>query len=308
MNAGRHRSLALCLLLLLPLSAAAQERDAGIVERIVGRVSWRKNDGAAAVALRRASDTARRLHVGESVRAERGGTVVLILCDGRRELRAPSGWFKIQEESACRGGEALAEYGDIGGRDRGAEESPFISPADGGVIRPSAFTLRWEPTPALASFAVRVEKAGAEVWSARVADGRKGVLASAEARRALARARAEGGSTTLVLKVEGADVAPVTFGLLGSEAERELDRQLAKWDADPSPLMRRLGRAAAFVRLHMFTDAAAEYEAALALFPSSRDLLTRTICAQAEASNGPRRRELMKRLPPGGPDPCADDR
>lgn len=289
-------------------AAAAQERDAGIVERIVGRASWRKNDGVRPTALRPGTDSARRLHVGESVKAGPGGTLALILCDGRRELHERDGWLKIQETSACQGGDALAEYGGIGGRDRGGEEPLIYSPANNEVIRPESFTLRWKPSPELSSFTAKIIKFDDDsvVWGQRVVNGATGVLQSAEVRQALALARSNSDAVRLVLMVRGARSLDtrVTFALLGVGEERELNRQLARWDADPSPLMRRLGRAAAFISRSMFADGAAEYEAALARAPRSHDLLVRTIQAQCDAANEPRVKELMKHLLPGGPDPC----
>lgn len=318
MNTGLHKTASLGLLL-LPLlltlaarGAAAQERDAGIIERIVGSASLRSNDSASPVALDPSRDAARRLHVGESVRAGRRGLVVLILCGGvgRRELRAADGWFKIPERAECRGGDAIAEYGNAGGRDRGPLD--VYSPADDEVIRPDAFTLRWKPSPELRSFTARlVKKEGMEeIWSEQVRGRgrRRGLLASAAARRALARQREQSRPTTILLRVEPAggkspDIG-VTFQLLSRDGERELTRRLARWDAEGSPLMKRLGRAADFVLANMFTKAATEYEAALALAPRSRDLLVRTIQAQCEAANAPRVQTLKTRLPRGTPDPC----
>lgn len=314
----RHKSLALCLTLLPLLSAAAaravaaQGRDAGIVERINGRVSWRSADGSRVETLRAGADTARRLHVNESVRAAHGGLVVLILCDGRRELRAADGWFRVPESAQCRAGEPLAEYGGPGGRDRGP--SDIYSPANNAAIRPETLTLRWKPSPELRSFTARlVRSAGMEdekeVWSRRVADGGTGVLVSAEARRALARERDASRRTTVTLFIEPASPPKrsVTFALLSLEEWRGLPPKLASWDAERSPLMRRLGRASVFASLNMFAEAAAEYEAALALAPRSRDLLVRTIQSECEAANEPRAEELRKRLPRGTPDPCAGE-
>ncbi len=312
MNARRKRnkttSLCLLLLLLAARGAAAQERDAGIVERIDGRASWRRNDSARPTALHPNADAARRLHVGESIRAWRGGLVLLILCGdgGRRELRAADGWFKIPESAECRGGEALAEYGNPGGRDRGGPA--VYSPADDEVIRPEAFTLKWEPSPKLRSFTARLvrNENEQEIWSEPVRDGRSGVLASAAARRALASQRADSRRTVILLRLEpaGGTAVVITFALLSRDDERELTNRLARWDEERSPLMKRLGRAADFALMNMFTEAAAEYEAALEDTPQSRDLLVRTIQAQCAAANAPRARTLKTRLPKGTPDPC----
>jgi hypothetical protein len=282
-----------------PDMARAQRTPAALVEEIRGEVEFRTSAEAPSIRLHPGVDAWRRLNVGEQVRPRPGG-LLRVWVDGKSQLITDSTWYIIPS-SLAETRELLAQYARVGGRARGGD-APVLSPSDQGVVVPERFVVRWDrrrPTQPVA-FIIR-EVGGSEVWRNDAVDTIRSALVSREARQALASYRDERGQGPLLLQVVDSDsnVSEVIFALMSEAGERSLKQELARWAAEPVRLVSHLGRAAAFARVRMHPEAAAEYEAALTIAPRSRDLLLAAIAAQNRASNPDRAAELTGRLPPG---------
>jgi hypothetical protein len=77
--------------------------------------------------------------------------------------------------------------------------------------------------------------------------------------------------------------------------ENSLKEKLRFWDDGRESLMKHLGRASVFGEYQMYSQVADEYEQALALVLTSRDLLSRTAEAQHLIGNLSRVNELEQR-------------
>lgn len=301
-------TLVLCGLLavaVLPCQGASQEGSAGIVEKIRGTVWWRRNKNAKAARLDPKIDIGRRLYPGEQLRCAPNSKIRLNFAGRIGKLRGPSTWIPIQKvnRSQSRLQQALDEYYQLGGLDRPAH-SPVFSPSDDCKKIPEKFVIRWNPdsVTSTVSFVIQ-EDSGNEnvIWRQDHVDGRSGLLAAGSLKQRLAEDRAKFGERRLKLKLinlQGREIA-VSFSLLSVKSEQSLKRELAFWNGKPGRLMPHLGRASIFIRYRMDSEAAEEYEAALAAAPESRDLLIRTIQAQRKIGNFARAKELEQRLPAG---------
>ena len=89
----------------------------------------------------------------------------------------------------------------------------------------------------------------------------------------------------------------VYFYLLSAPNEQALHRDLEMWNHHGNGLMRYVGRAYSFSRYKLYSEAAAEYEAALLLAPESQDLLEATINVYRSTGNLRRIHELQRLLP-----------
>jgi hypothetical protein len=301
------RALAVFVLGIIALTSTPQSyaQEAGILEGIRGRAYWKKDPLSQAVRLDPQRDKGRLLRAGESVRCDRGGKLWLRLYNRSLRLRGPSPWFPIPHVPA--GGtdmrrQALEEYGRLGGRDRGP--ASVYSPSSHSKVRPATFEIRWIPKAELQTFTLIIREAspsGREILRQDIADGASGHLISDVARHTLVRYRTERGHGPLLLILlhSRLEIDRVSFFLLSAQNEQSLKQELIFWDKEPEGLWRHLGRARAFILHEMFTEAAEEYEAALAQAPKSIDLLKRTIQAHKRTGNFVREEALTRRLPKG---------
>jgi hypothetical protein len=300
-------SLAIALFISFAAVEALGQASNGLVEKLSGTVFLRHDANAKEARLDSRWDTARRLYAGEQVRCEPGGFLRLRVGGRLKEIYGPSGWFTIPRPTSGQADplqRALDEYGRRGGRDRGGEAPAIVvfSPSKGSAVSPGKFVISWKSLKAQchASFTIS-DEAGDLVWKQDDVPGKAGVLNSAAVRRALRNYRSKLGEGPLNLTVNSScgDETQSRFTLLKVADEQSLARELAHWNKDPGNLTRHVGRAAVFTQYKMFSQAAAEYEAALARAPQSSELLMRTIVAQRKVGNSARELALTKRLPVG---------
>jgi hypothetical protein len=301
------RALAGFVLGLLALNSAARlyAQEVGILEGIRGHAYWKKDARSQAVRLDPQRDKGRLLRAGERIRCGRGGKLWLRLYNRRLSLRGPSLWFPIPyvpagETDVRR--QALEEYGRLGGRDRGP--SSVYAPSNHSKVRPATFEIRWVPKAELPAFTLvirEVSPSGREIFRQEIADGASGQLISEVVRQTLTRYRTERGHGPLLLirLRSRLEIDSVKFFLLSAQDEQTLRQELTFWDKESDGLWRYLGRARTFILHEMFTEAAAEYEAALAQAPKSIDLLKRTIQAHKRTGNFAREEALAQRMPKG---------
>jgi hypothetical protein len=290
--------------LIMPGEAFCQaEAIAGIVKDVHGPVSLKQGKSdKTGVKLDSRYDQARLLYVGQEISCGPGGSIYLSLCNGDeyqdKQIQGPAG-YAISPANKCLSLEELKEYARLGGRDRGTV-SPIFSPANDSVVRADTLVVRWVAGQKPRAFSLQIVTASPGViWQQEVPRTSSGTLSSEDLRQTLTRLRDRDEPLLLRFKdkssragTEGA----ITFSLLSASQEQQLQQELSAWDKKAEGILRRLGRASIFVRHLMFTDAAEEYEAALAQAPRSRDLLQRTIRAQLRIGNAPRVRELRQRL------------
>ncbi|MCU1267891.1 MAG: hypothetical protein JWM21_4209 [Acidobacteria bacterium] len=288
-------------------SAAGQSGSTALVEKVSGGAFIRHDAGAKPIKLDPNTDVARRLYPGEQVRCEPGGFLRLRVAGRLRDINGPSSWFTIPRAGFGQTDplqKVLEEYGRRGGRDRGGKVPAVIvfSPSDGSTISPDTFSISWVPFTKECETSFVIQDTNADpIWRVVHLKGRLGFLVTDAARQALrkSRSKSDGGSLTLILTDSCGNETKLGFSVLAIADEKLLRRELARWQREAGSLTRRLGRAEVFTRYGMFPQAAAEYEAALAQAPESRELLIRTIVAQRVVGNYPRARELTDRLPAG---------
>jgi hypothetical protein len=157
------------------------------------------------------------------------------------------------------------------------------------VVRPDLFTIRWTYSRREQFISlVILDEVGNILWQQQNINSKVGQLVSDGARSALSHYRDKGVRINLWLRLirPNHSTTQVRFTMISSENERNLLGELAKWDQEESPIMRR----------GMMTETVEEYETALNEMPESRDLLLVTIRANRKIGNMPRVAELTKRL------------
>lgn len=183
---------------------------------------------------------------------------------------------------------------------RGSSGQPIYSPPSGGAARASDLLVRWNPWPG-------IDQVTISVWSKTTQqkfccdgtfDGKKGSLESPELRKALMPLRERNtDDRKLVLNISASLLRDflIDFSLLSATEETQLDGELTTWDSKNS-LLRHLGRAHVFSNYGLFTQAAEESEATLALESDSPYLLVLTIEAEYRTGNAAPVDELKRRL------------
>jgi hypothetical protein len=285
-----------------PATNGQQTRVAAIVEKVSGTVSLKQNGKQST--LNAKTDIARRLFAGDRVHCEAGAKLSLRIGGRSTELDANSGWFEIPKVAPGAPDprqRAIDAYGRIGGRNRGVVSHSIVySPTDGGSTTPELFVIRWTPlkSKCVVSFEVQ-DLNGKKLWRQTKVGGALGVLNSKSARQALVSYRSRSREAELKLRYTDSCGEPdeSTFQLLSVANEQKLKTELAQWDNEPNQLIAHLGRASVFIERKIFSQAAEEYEAALALAPESVDLIESTSGAERQTGNTPRAKELEKRLP-----------
>jgi len=278
----------------------AQENPVAIIEKITGVVIL-KHEGKQ-IRLKPETDMARRLYAGDSVYCTKGAKLSLRIGGKETKLDENSKWFQIPTQMSpdSETQRALNAYGRIGGRKRGGRgKSTLFSPADESAVSPELFTIRWAP-PARKNCVAAIDMQGRDgkvLWQEKNIDVATGKFDSEKARQALATYRTANmnGSIRLNLTDSCGNASHSDFKVLSIDDENSLKEELRFWDCEPESWMKHLGRASVFSQYQMYSEVADEYEQALALLPSSRDLLSRTAEAQHAIGNLSRAKELARR-------------
>lgn len=294
--------LAGCVLALLySPEARCQTGAVALVEELRGYVLLRSGT-AESVRLKTRLDFARRLYPDDVLSCGRGARLSIRIGGEVKPIKCP-GSFTVQRPPALpdRLQSALDAYGRIGGRHRHSTNfrPMLVSPPRPYNVRPDGFVIRWRPTKRRCRADLSVETPDGEVlWRKEGVDARAGSTAPSAARQALRDYRAKNGAATLLLKLNDScdNLDESAFSLLTTERERALTEELAAWDKEAARVLAHLGRSSVYLNYEMFTEAAEEYEAALALAPLSRELLDAAIDAQRRAGNDDRADALSRRL------------
>lgn len=295
-------STAILILLCSPGVLSQQPPAAAIIEKISGAVILDHNGKQ--ITLNPKTDIARRLFAGDRLYCKKGAKLTLRTGKKPTELDGNSNWFTISAPRSSRSETAiqtaLAAYGRVGGRNRRTHgKSILFSPADDSVVVPELFTVRWVPTRKNCVAAIEMQGPDGEIlWEAKNLDGASGKQDAEAARQALRTYRKgnQTGSVRLKLTDSCGTASHSDFTVLSAEDENSLHEELRVWDSEHETLIKHLGRASVFSQYQMYSHVADEYEQALALAPTSRDLLLRTIEAQRLIGNMKRAKELERRL------------
>lgn len=242
------------------------------------------------------------LNAGDIVECAGKGYLELLLPEGKRVLTHEMGQLKIDEVHAAPYPEILNAIRRVGvsGATRGnAADARVRWPADGSVIVPEHFEVRWAPVSQKVTVAILSEAKDATVWGPAELDGVSGRLKSEAAAAALEAYKKKSANPRLVLTVtfgEPSDWEEVHFSLLAGRPEQELNTQLDFWAKHTDGLALHLGRGYTFQRYKLFSEGADEYETALTAAPDSPYLLTDAIDADRLAGRLERANELQSRL------------
>ena len=227
------------------------------------------------------------LHAGEIVRCGPGGVAELLLSSGTVTMTSDQVLPIVNVPPTERASldAALETFLATAGNLRGMTPM-FLSPlqsdsvSERSVVRPETFTFSWRPLAASTTLTLtlRQRPAGPTLWQGAGISGGAGHFVSVGARDALTNWRNTHNSGGLLLDVLPSSATPFTihFSILSAPRERSLAQALAVWASAPSPLLRHLGRAAAFYRAALYPESAAEYDAARKLAPESPLLRRRT--------------------------------
>jgi tetratricopeptide (TPR) repeat protein len=210
-----------------------------------------------------------------------------------------------------------ASVSDVRGGSPKGEGVLIISPKESETIRPKAFSLRWKPYkyPKKIKLELRVSL-GEKLWSAENINGSKGLFESPSLRAVLKKAQKED-YLRLVLMLEDGNELPqiVKFHLISVEAQQELNEKLKVFNSETNPILKAMGRGSLFGEYELYTEAAEEFEKALAISRrlsvdnnSYITLIKLAIMANYKAYNDERVKQLCKssKVPISSlPYPCA---
>jgi hypothetical protein len=305
-----NRRAAMVVMLALPLLDTATMKSmfaqtAGFVVEVQGKCFVRRaSDSSQTAQLIRSKGTA--VYVEDLVRCDKGGSVTLNL-QGRQETLGEShdeyAVPLVPSEAPGNEQKALAaafkDYGKRGGRDRSAGGVLYSPPADGSAL-PSTLVVRWNPWPGANKIAIRIEThSHREVFHESGVDG-TGKFASDFLHAALrSQQQANPDEDLLLLIYVDKSTIPrdqVQFRLISPDREISLQHDLKLADGQESPLARRIVRGYAFGSKELWSEAAAEYEAAVEETQGSSDLLQRAICAENDTGNLARQSEFERQL------------
>jgi tetratricopeptide (TPR) repeat protein len=302
--------------LMVPLLAAsAQDKpqaadEVGLISQVKG-ACWLQR-GNSREQITPSKHGGARLRVGDKVRCDKGGRLVLELRSMRTtvEPSAPDQWTTIPAASGLRK-DAMAGPVDDWFKLAGGLRKPPVgvySPPGGGnvgAIWPEHFVIRWVPGKGDVSLCIRGEN-GDQLWpqgkdGGLVVPSASGELDAKELRQALSDYRKSGQTgvlTLIVIDSQGRE-GDVQFSVVSSEDTKRLKRQLKQCSKQPG-LMQYICRAYCFRQLKLYTEAVEEYDIALRnLAPDSVDLQLHAIVAHRLIGNYAREQELVRRLPPG---------
>lgn len=202
----------------------------------------------------------------------------------------------------------LDNYFKLAGAVRAGTPSFVYSPpggTPGSAVQPATVVLRWVPPDAPGNLKLSVrDESGAQIWPqdksqrATVA-GATGELLSPELREALAayQTRKQRGMLTLILTTSEGDDVSVRFRVTSKEEDQMLRQQIAECNKEEG-LLPYICRSYWYSQLTLYTEAAAEYEAALKDYaPESEELMRHAMVAQRLTGNYKREKALESQLP-----------
>jgi hypothetical protein len=170
--------------------------------------------------------------------------------------------------------------------------SEVFSPLKDSLVWPAALVFRWSPMKDK-KLRLALQETGKQetLWEKRNIDSALGRYEDPEARSALLRWRnkigeAGTGRLTFVLEDDEGSVK-VRFDLLSVEAERDLERALARWDNESNGVLRLLGRANVLFEKELLPESLSAYEEALKLDPSDPQIRVRVIDAHRMIGDEP---------------------
>jgi len=257
------------------------------------------------------------LSVGDKVRCDEGGKLVLKLqpkdSSGGLTTVDPSPqnrWTTIPRPApkiTSNLGDPFSDWFKLAGAPRAASLAWVYSPpsSPGGAVWPNEFVLRWIPQARSGSISMSIQDGSSrQIWpdvkGQRVsAPTVGGELASPELREALKAYRNEGGNgpLTLILVNPEGDESTVKFSVITKDQEASLMGQLTACDGQDG-LMRFICRAYWFRQIGLYTESAAEYDAALTeLAPDSTEVMLHAIAAHRLTGNYQREEILTHQLP-----------
>ncbi len=309
MDSSSPKRVVLLLALACPWGASAQ--PIGIIQRVTGHCFLK-----AKMDSERPATPETPVLEGHSFRCEAGGKLELELrtawgshtvLDGKGEWWTPTRVNGQPPKSRDTMSKPLDQWFKLAGAPRGGFQTWVYSPPGGsedGAVWPAQFVFRWLPpdTAGNISLAIRDEN-GRKLWppgaeKAFRTPGATGQLLIPVVRDALLQYRNDGGHgrLTLVLTNPEDDESSVKFSVISMADEDSLQRHLEDCEGETG-LLRAVCRAYYFSELHLYTEAADEYESALRdIAPESSDLIRHAIVAHGMTSNVKREKELTKLL------------
>lgn len=276
----------------------------GWIEEIQSPAFLKSTPNAKPVALDPKQHRFRFVQEGELVHCDPGGRLKVQIGEKFEEIKASADWHVIHRSPSTNPEilEAIESYGHIGGRDRPIL-SDIFSPFPGSTVRGQWAVFRWIPSSSLGRISLVIKDTlGHEIWRQDGVDGASGLFTSDVVRTGLETYARRGHSGQMFFGIinSNQEETRVPFALLSVVEEKALDGELEHWDHKETGLLRHVGRAFTFDHYKLYTEAAAEHDAALALAPESEDLLTAAIAAYEQTGNIPRANELKRMLHPLG--------
>ena len=245
----------------------------------------------------------RPLLVGESVQCQSGNSLTIQVVDGSQTVY-PDKWVDIKSSASALNSKSKANtltsaFAPAYTRGASPRKTIFYSPPPDGTVDPLHLILLWEPHKwsGNATISVKPEHSDESLCCEGSFSASSGSLDSVELRAAITKYRDRGARDLLELsmRVASGQEYKASFAVLTLPDERKLQKELGEWDGKDE-LVRHLGRASVFSSFDLFTEAAAEYEAALKKAPGSALLLEPALAAELRTGNLPRAGELEGEL------------
>lgn len=278
------------------MSTYAQNAPDATVVSVKGRAFVRDGkDGA-----QRSLKPGDKLYSEQQVRCDRGCVELKIsYCNVTRPIVKKPKWTTILSINC-----SAAKY-PRGGAPKGAGVT-LISPRESEVIRPEAFSVRWEQTeqPLKLNISLKINL-GEEIWSRKGVVSSTGFFQSDDVVEKLKEAQKADELSLLLILGEGEGKEPerIKFRLISLEDQQELTKRLEGFQDEPDEVLKSVGRGLTFSEFALYTEGAMELEKSLDVMRSQRadinslDALTRlAIMTNYQAYNDERVKQLCAAL------------
>ncbi len=278
------------------VSAYAQTPPDATVVSVKGRAFVRDGKDHTPRSLKKGD----RLFSGQQVKCEKGCAELRIsYCNVTRPIINRSKWTTILAINC-----SAAKF-PRGGAPKGSGMT-IISPRESEVIRPEAFSIKWEQSeqPVKINISLKINL-GEGLWS------RKGVVSSTsffqsdEIVEKLKEAQKADELSLLLIIDDGRSDEPdrIKFRLISLEDEQKLNKRLEEFENEPDEILRRIARSLTFSEFALYTEGVLEMEKALDVVQTqpadvhSKDALMRlAIMANYQAYNDERVKLLCASL------------
>lgn len=283
--------------------AAADQKLAALVECIKGQAYLRHSEGSPIKKLDPDRDILSKLRDGDIVWCDPGGSLKLVLSNGKEiDACQQKDHYHVtysapgelnNEQADARRKAAFDSTTETAGTPRGPAAF-FFSPAQGGAVRPRDLVFRWNAASGIEAFSLAIESTDGEtLWEDKTVSAAAGQLLSDSARHALEKYRnSDHEEFVLRWADEGRRPQEMRVQLLSREDEQSLDDALAFWEKQPPGILADIGRAGAYTDTGLYPEAAEEYEHALKRAPKSHDLVLAAVQANLRTGNYKRAEEL----------------